>query len=131
MEVLQETIQELIRFLPRILAAVAVLVLGWLAAWIISAIVHRCLRRIKLDDRMQRGLGSEYKSALLVSRAVFWLIMLLAVIGFFSVLQLSLVSESLKTVLDMVLGFLPRLFAAVLLLLVAWILANVLEDSYI
>ena len=124
MEVLQETIQELRAFLPRIVAAVAVLILGWLAAWLISGVVSRCLRRFKLDDRMQRGLGAEYKTESWVSKAVFWLIMLLVLIGFFSVLQLPPVSESLKVVLDMVLGFLPRLLAAILLLLVAWILAS-------
>lgn len=124
MDVLQETIQELIRFLPRIVAAVAVLVLGWLLAWLISTVVSRCLRRIKLDDRVQRGLGAQCKTESWVKKAVFWLIMLLALIGFFSVLQLPPVSESLKVVLDMVLGFLPRLLAAVLLLLVAWILAS-------
>ena len=124
MDVLQQTIEELTRFLPRIVAAVAVLILGWLVARLISAVVSRCLRRIKLDDRMQRGLGVEYKTELWMGKAVFWLIMLLALIGFFSVLQLPPVSESLKVVLDMVLGFLPRLLAAILLLLVAWILAS-------
>ena len=124
MDVLQETIQELTRFLPRIVAAIAVLVLGWLVAWFISAVVSRCLRRLKLDDRMQRGLGAEYKTELWMSKAVFWLIILLVLIGFFSVLQLPPVSESLKVMLDTVLGFLPRLLAAILLLLVAWILAS-------
>ena len=50
--------------------------------------------------------------------------MLVVLIGFFSVLQLPPVSESLRVVLDMILGFLPRLLAAFLLLLVAWILAS-------
>jgi len=124
MKVLEETIQQLTRFLPRIVAAVALLVLGWLLAWLISAIVSRCLRRIKLDDQVQRGLGAQYKTESWVKRAVFWLIMLLAVIAFFSVLRLPPVSESLKTMLDMVLVFLPRLLAAILLLLVAWALAS-------
>jgi len=128
MEIFQKTVQDLGGYLPRIIAAVIVLVLGWLLAWLISNLVLRGLRRIKLDDRMKRGIGKEYTTARYISQAVFWLIMLLVIISFFSVLKLPPVAESLRTVLDKILGFLPRLLAAVVLFLVAWALASTLRS---
>jgi hypothetical protein len=57
MEIFEKTIQDLSGYLPRIIAAVVVLVLGWLVAWLISALVLRCLRRLRLDDHVKRGTG--------------------------------------------------------------------------
>jgi hypothetical protein len=127
MGIFEKTIQDLSGYLPRIIAAVVVLVLGWLVAWLISALVLRCLRRLKLDDHVKRGTGGQYEAGRWIAQAVFWLLMLLTVIAFFSVLQLPPVAESLRGMLDKILGFLPRLLAGGLLFVIAWILASTIR----
>lgn len=127
MEIYEETIQTLSAYLPRIIAAIVVLVLGWLLSWVISAVVARCLHRLKLDERISSGAETDYKAERCISRSLFWLLMLFVVIAFFSVLKLSIVSESLKNVLDQVLGFLPRVLAAGILFLIAWAIASAIK----
>ena len=127
MDILETTMRELGGYLPRIVGAVVVLVLGWILAWAISAVVSGGLRRINLDEHMERGIGGSYRTEFWITRGVFWLIMLLVVIAFFSVLKLLPVSESLRGVLDKVLAFLPRLLAAVILFLVALAIASALK----
>ncbi|MHC4617846.1 MAG: mechanosensitive ion channel [Planctomycetota bacterium] len=127
MEVIERTIQSLGGYLPRIIAAVVVLILGFLAARLISVFVLRCLRRIKLDDHVKRGIGGEYKAERWIAQAAFWLVMLMAVIAFFSVLQLPHMAGSLRIVVDEILEFLPKLLAAGLLFFIAWILAKTLR----
>jgi hypothetical protein len=127
MEIIKNTIQSLGGYLPRIIAAVVVLILGILVARLISVLLLRCLRRTKLDDHVKRGIGSEYKAERWIAQAVFWLVMLVAVIAFFSVLQLHHVAGELKIVVDKILEFLPKLLAAGLLFITAWILAKTLK----
>jgi hypothetical protein len=127
MEIVEKTIQSLGGYLPRIIAAVVILILGFLVARLISVLVLRCLRRIKLDNHVKRGIGAEYKAERWIAQAVFWLVMLMVVIAFFSVLQLPRVAGSLKIVVDKILEFLPKLLAAGLLFIIAWILAKTLR----
>ena len=127
MEIIKNTIQSLGGYLPRIIAAVVVLIFGFLVARLISVLLLRCLRRTKLDDHVKRGIGAKYKAERWIAQAVFWLVMLIAVIAFFSVLQLSHVAGSLQIVVDKILEFLPKLLAAGLLFITAWILAKTLK----
>jgi flagellar biosynthesis protein FliQ len=58
---------------------------------------------------------------------VFWLILLFVLVAFFQTLGLAQVSVPLNLLLGQVLTFLPRLVAAAVLILIAWVLATVLR----
>jgi hypothetical protein len=86
------------------------------------------LRRTELDNRIARSMGGDGVGVEnTLGTIVFWLIMLFVLIGFFQALSLAVVSGPLNQLLTEVLGFLPRLISAAILLLLAWVLATVLK----
>lgn len=131
MDVLQNTLQSLGAYLPNIIAAVVILVVGWLVA----ALVARLVRKIVGGTRAGAWMAGKLSAApdatgrvsLWASRVVFWLIMLFTLVAFFGALQLMNVSTSVQGVLNTFLAFIPRLVAALLLGLVAWVVASTLR----
>jgi hypothetical protein len=119
------------RYLPYLLAGIGVLVVGWLVAWVAAAITRKVAARMLAGDRFGASMGRRPEEAQRlahwVGAAVFWLILALAVIGALSVLQLTALSESLRQAVDVILRYVPRLIAAGVLLLVAWLTAEVLR----
>ncbi len=121
------------QYLPKLLAALAILVFGWIAALLVSAMVRGGLRRTGLGAWLNRTVvGDDKKSKLfdvehLLTRSIFYLIMIFVLVGFFQVLGLTLVTEPLNRLLTEVFRFVPQLLAAGILLLIAWILATGLK----
>jgi len=118
-------------YVPNLLAALAILVVGWLIALGVSALIRAALRRTTIDDRLAGALSGDSSTridtASWVSTAVFWLIMLFVLIGFFQALSLPAISTPLNAMLSQLLGFLPNLFGALILAGIAWLLATVLR----
>jgi hypothetical protein len=121
------------QYLPKLLAALAILVFGWIAALLVAAMIRGGLRRSGLGAWLNRTVvGEDRKSKLfdvehLVTRGIFYLIMIFVLVGFFQVLGLTLVTEPLNRLLTEVFRFVPQLMAGGVLLLIAWILATGLK----
>lgn len=133
---MQTFINELARilgsYLPNLLAALAILVVGWILALIIAAVVRGVLRRTSLDNRIAQWAAGEERAAEVdverwISQIVFYVLMLFVLVAFFQTLGLTLITQPLNLLLVQVFEFLPRLLAAGLLLLVAWVLASALR----
>ena len=119
-------------YIPNLIGAIVILIIGWLIALIIAAIVRGVVRRTKLSDRLARWIWGEEKGKAVdaerwVGVGVFWLIMIFVLIAFFQTLGLTLITEPLNQILSLVFQYFPRLLAAGLLLLVAWIVASLLR----
>ncbi len=119
-------------YLPNLLAALAILVVGWILALIVAAIVRGILRRTDLDNRIARWAAGEERGAEIdierwISQIIFYVLMLFVLVAFFQTLGLTLITQPLNLLLAQVFEFLPRVLAAGLLLLVAWILASALR----
>ena len=133
MQVIWDQITRLVgAYIPNLVGALAILIIGWLVALIISAIVRGALRRTTLDDRLARWIiGEEAAEGVeverQVSRGVYYLIMIFVLIAFFQALRLTVITEPLTQLLNQVFEYAPRLLGAGLVLLVAWIVANVLK----
>lgn len=119
-------------YLPNLLAALAILVVGWILALIVAAIVRGILRRTDLDNRIAKWAAGEERGAEIdierwISQIIFYVLMLFVLVAFFQTLGLTLITQPLNLLLAQVFEFLPRVLAAGLLLLVAWILASALR----
>lgn len=119
-------------FLPNVLAAIAVLVLGWLVALAISKLIKAGLRRTQVDDRLARSLQSDPDGPPpnveeLVGKIVFWILMAMVLVAFFQVLGLGFVAGPLGGFLNEIFAFLPKLLAAALLMILAWLVARLLR----
>ena len=119
-------------YIPTLLAAIAVLVGGWMVAIIVAAAVRGILNRTALDNRVAAWLvGGSSAPTLPVehwaSRIAFWVVMLFALVGFFQILSLTVVTAPLNVLLSQIAEFAPRLLGASVLLLLAAVVAAVVR----
>ena len=113
--------------IPQILGAIAIFALGWLLAVAARGAVRKILGMLSLNARIEKTTGSPLDAETPAALAVFWVIILAAVVASLNALDLSGLSGPLSTILNDILGFLPRLLAGSVLALVAWLLASLVR----
>jgi hypothetical protein len=128
-EFFQTLVENVVAYLPTALVAIGVLIGGWLLAVIITSIVRGALRRSGLDTRLGKIVATDPQAegidiAGWVSRVVYYLLMLFVVVAFLQTLNLTVVADPIRQLLNQVLAYLPVIFGAGALLLVAWIVAT-------
>src|SRR3989344_4765607 len=120
-----------VSFVPNLVVAVIILILGWLigsllgrAIWQVfkSLKIYDALRRAGFESLARRG-GFNLDSGALIGGLVKWFVIVVFLIAAFDVLGLSQVNFFLQ---DVVLGYLPRVIVAALVLLVAGVVGDVL-----
>lgn len=124
--------KDLIAFLPTTIAALAVLIVGWIIAISASGVVRAGLRKSGLSDRIVKLVSSAEApdsqcAEVWAGRAVFWLIILFTLVGFFQILGLSGVSGPLTGFLNEIFTYAPRLIGPAILVAVAWLVAVILK----
>ena len=116
-------------FVPSLLGAILILVVGWIVATFVATAAKQLLSRTDWDNRIYnyftgQSLGTRPPTEQWAAAIVFWVIMIFALVAFFSALKLTSVSEPLNQFLDVIFDFLPQLISAVGLALVAWLIAT-------
>jgi hypothetical protein len=119
-------------YAPSIIGAIIILIVGWFVAKIISSAVRRGLGRTKLGHRIIGWLGGGDASKgtqveRRIAKGVYYLIMLLVLVAIFQVLNLTIATEPINSLLNTVFKYIPNIVGAGILLLIAWILASVLK----
>ena len=117
-------------YIPNAVAAVVILIVGWVFALLAAAITRGALRRTGLGSLLGRWFVTESgkevpKVERPIAKGVFWLIMLFVLVAFFQTLGLTLVTEPLNNFLNQLFVYAPRLLAAGVLLVVAWVVGTV------
>ncbi|MDN5511892.1 mechanosensitive ion channel [Acinetobacter sp.] len=110
-----------------ILAAVAILLIGWILALIIAAGIKKVLEKLETNRRLSGATGHHSNVENIVSRIVFWVVMIIAIIGALNVLNLTGVSGPFSNMLQQILLFIPQLIAAIAVGFVGWIIANLVK----
>ena len=117
-------------FVPNLVIAIIILILGWLvgalfgrAIWQVfkSLKVYDALRRAGFDSFLRRG-GIDLDSGAFVGGLVKWFVIVMFLIAALDVLGLSQVNLFLQ---EVVLGYLPQVLAAALVLLAAGVIGDV------
>ena len=119
-------------FLPTIIAAIVILVVGIILAYIVKAIIRGILNSTDIDNRIAGWISGRPdtdapKVENWIAGAFFWLIIILTVVAVLQTLQLDAVTEPINDFLGGVIGFLPNLVGALILLGVAWLLATIVK----
>ncbi|HEY4582435.1 MAG TPA: mechanosensitive ion channel [Lysobacter sp.] len=114
-------------YLPSILGGIAILLVGWIIALVAAAATRRGLSAVGTNQRLASHTQTSVDFERIGGRVVFWAIMLLAMIGMLSVLQVQGVSGPLSTLATTVMLYLPRLLLAIALAVVAWLVATVVR----
>ncbi|HEU5114913.1 MAG TPA: hypothetical protein VFT82_04075 [Candidatus Paceibacterota bacterium] len=121
-----------IGFLPALVAAIIIFVIGWVIGSLVGKLIAHIIRTIKLDTALeQAGLGHVMKragfnlnSGAFIGGLVEWFIIIAFLVASLQVLGLTQVNLFLAGV---VLAFLPRVIVAVLVLLAAIVIGDVLS----
>ncbi|MEX2013790.1 MAG: hypothetical protein WD896_00345 [Parcubacteria group bacterium] len=119
-----------VNFVPNLVIAIVILVLGWLVGALLGRAIWQVFKSLKVDDALRRaGLdsflrrgGIELDAGAFVGGLVKWFVIVMFLVAALDVLGLSQVNLFLQ---EVVLGYLPRVLAAVLVLLVAGVIGDV------
>lgn len=125
--------------LPNIGKAGAILGVSYLVAYVLRRAVGAFLERTDMHARFAQLSGPEQggDAGAAVSnsaqQAVFWLVMTVGLAGAFDALQITPIAEPLKQAMDRIVGQLPTVGFAAILIAAAWIFGriarNVIENA--
>lgn len=120
-------VESLTRLLPRMVTTITIIAVGWLIALLLREIVRVGFRWLRLSAAADRtGISASLKSAglpppaTLVGSIVFWLVWVGFLLSGIDVLGFT----SVQGLLSGFAGFVPRLFVALVILAVGFVLAN-------
>jgi hypothetical protein len=114
-----------------LVTALLILLVGYLIALFASSFTQRLLKKTELDNRIAGWVGGSREDAesipveKWVGSAVFWLIFIFTIIAVLDRLQLTSASVPLTNLLNEITSYLPKLFGALSLLALAWVLATI------
>ncbi|WP_336921996.1 mechanosensitive ion channel family protein [Aquipuribacter sp. SD81] len=117
-------------FVPRLVAFLLILVVGWVLARLLAKAVDKVLERVGFDRAVERGgiaralQRSRYDASTIVSKLVFYALLLLVLQLAFGVFGPNPVSELLTGII----AFLPRLVVAIVIVVVAAAIASAVKD---
>ena len=113
--------------LPAIFGALGIIIVGWLAAVLARAAMRRILRMLKVDTRIEESTGQKVGVESGISVGVFWLIILITLVAVFDSLHLDRISNPFAQLVTQIIGYAPRLIAGTLLVLLAWLIATLIQ----
>ena len=112
--------------------AILVLLIGWIVAVIVSGQAALLVTRLGFDKKINRCLpqGSELAEASaskFIGRFVYYLILLLAILGCLTAPKLTQAAEPIKDFVGSLTAYAAKIIGAVALAFIAWVVATVLR----
>lgn len=131
-EPLNTLLNQVTGFLPQIGAAAILLGIAWLLANLMRILTVRILRAFDVDQRFGEQVGStDTDNQLTVSDAIgntlYWFIFLLFLPSILSTLELEGTLRPVQELVNNILGILPNIFAAILIGLIGWFIAQIVR----
>ena len=126
---LNELLVQVFQYAPRVLGAGVVLLVAWIVASILRAVVARGLRLIRIDERLRavNGDAAGIPIPQALGDAAFWLTIVVFLPAALGALALEGLLAPVQGAIDQVLGFVPNVFAAAVILLIGWVLARIAQ----
>ncbi|HZI96414.1 MAG TPA: hypothetical protein VFD41_02700 [Actinomycetales bacterium] len=129
-DALRDGMSSVATFVPKFLAFIVILVVGWLIAKAIAKGVDKLLERVGFDRAVERG-GikkaldkSKYDASTIVSKLVYYALLLFVLQLAFGVWGPNPISELLTNVI----AFLPRIIVAIVIVVVAAAIAAAVRE---
>jgi mechanosensitive ion channel-like protein len=122
--------QRIATFLPKFVAFLLILILGYIVAKVLAKVVNGVLERVGFDRWVERGglrdmlARSRYDASDILAKIVFWAVMLLVLQLAFGVFGSNPVSDLLRGII----AYLPNIFVAIIILVIAAALARAAAD---
>lgn len=128
-ETLGQDLMNLAEQIPTLLLALIVLLIGFIVAKSAEKLVRRGLEKTSLDNKLLEGdtENSRFSSETIISRFVFYLIVVVAFVWFFNLLNLNFLAQPLVDMLSSFTQAVPNIVKAALIFLFAWVVATVVK----
>ena len=131
-EPLNQLLIQVFQYAPRLLGAGLLLLIAWIVASVLKFALSRVLTAAKIDERLgsEAGLEEEERVPLAqtLGNAMYWLVFLLFLPAVLSALELVGLLEPVQGMINQILGFLPNIFAAGLILAIGWFVARIVQQ---
>jgi hypothetical protein len=126
---LSQTLNNIGQLLVNVLFALVILFVGWIIARIVAALVGKFLHWLKLDERITKAAGANKVPRLedIITKAVYYLILLFAVVAALNALGLTIVTQPLNALLNAIFAYIPSLIAGGVVVFIAWLVATILR----
>ena len=128
---LREASSGVINFLPNLILAIIFFAIGWVLAVLLEKLVESLVKALKVDallksagleDVVKRA-GHNLNAGLFLGALVKWFVIVVALMTSFNILHLDAVTAFLAGVV----GYLPQVIVAVLILMVAVVVASAMQ----
>ncbi|MCV7151209.1 mechanosensitive ion channel family protein [Mycolicibacterium pyrenivorans] len=117
-------------FAPKLIAFLLILIIGWIIAKLIAKAVDKILERVGFDHAVERGgvkralARSQYDASTIASKIVYYALLLFVLQLAFGVFGPNPISDLISGVI----AFLPKLFVALIIIVVASAIAAAVRD---
>ena len=130
-EPLNALLNQLTGFVPRLLGAGTLLLVAWLVATVVKKLIIGAMSAARVDERLSGEAEVEEGKTIPVSKAladgVYWLIFLLFLPAILGALALEGLLVPVQQLVDGLLGFLPNILAAGLIMAIGWFVAHLVR----
>src|SRR3954471_4513119 len=119
--------------IPNLLKVALILLIAWVTATLLRLLFKKGATLFHLEHKLVKWnmMNSELEAANKVnsiSKAIFYFVLLLFLPGVLGAVQMEGISEPFSNALSTILAFIPKLFAAALILLIGWLVAKIVRD---
>ena len=124
--------QSIAAVLPRLIGALIILLIGWLIAKLVAYLVLKLLQSIKFNQltdkvgagEMLRKANMQLSAAQLISRFVYWILLLFVIITAADVMGWAAVSQEISKLIS----YLPQLLSALVFFVIGYYIAGFVRD---
>ena len=130
-EPLTAFLNQVFEYAPRLIAAGVLLFLAWIVANVLRFVVRQTLTAARIDHHLKHEAGVDKDQDLPVTKtlsdATYWLVYLLFLPALLDALAIPGLLAPVSDMVTKILGFLPNLFAAAVILGIGWFVARIVQ----
>ena len=130
-EPLRGFLNQIFGYAPRIIGAGILILVAWVIATIVKRILLRVLSRMNIEEKLGKSEADATEKGSMAeafATIVYWLIFLFFLPAVLSTLALEGLLVPVQNLFASVLGFLPNIIGAALILLLTWVFARILQQ---
>ncbi len=130
-EPINQLLNQILAYLPLLLSAAVLLLIAWGIASGLRLVIFRLLKTAKLDERLSSQADIEAPEQIsmtnTIGNVVYWLVFLLFLPAVLGALELQGLLAPVEGMVDEILGILPDILGAGMIMLVGWLAARIVR----
>jgi hypothetical protein len=130
---LNNMLAQFLAFLPNLVGALVLILIAWVIATVLRLIITRLVGVSGFTDRLTRNADIRTERAAsnigqTIGNVVYWLVFLLFLPAILGALNLQGILAPVQAMVNDILGILPNILGAALILVVGWIIARIIRQ---